>query len=340
MAGENLDLGDYNEAISGLAKALTMVRQAQLAADPLAASVELGLGAALAGSGHSGEATAHFRAALRINPQIALEARWAKPPMKEAFEKAKAAAGAPSAVPAEATPGTASSNGASANRSGGVKHDRFEEVLAARSVAPAKPAAAPAAAATPATAPTKTLPEPTLAPAAPERREEGPVTGISAKAMMPPQAGKALPITARVGSDVGTPARVMLFYRQAGESRYAEVPMASASEGFKAAIPAQDVRLPAVQYYVEARDAKNRPLARRGNPDRPLAIGVAEAPAEAAPAPARRKKLGSPPRPGDAAAPNQPGKTGVRAKKRGEDDENPFDSEHDPTKVVPKAPDR
>src|SRR5690348_13767430 len=50
-AGENLDLGDTNEAIAGLSRALGQVRQAQLVRDPIAANVEAMLGSALAIAG-------------------------------------------------------------------------------------------------------------------------------------------------------------------------------------------------------------------------------------------------------------------------------------------------
>src|SRR5262249_3595835 len=177
-------------------------------------------------------------------------------------------------------------------------------------------------------------PKPAAAGPPPEDAN-APVVGIRARAMVAAEAGRALPIQARVGADVGTPAKVMLFYRAHGGSKFTELVMSPNGEGYKAAIPAAEVKLPALQYYVEARDAKNRPLARRGNPDRPLAMPVAEP--EAAPPPPvakKAKKTAPPPEVAPTAAP-PPAKA---KKKAGEDEENPFDEEHDPTKVVPKAP--
>src|SRR5437899_12252727 len=67
-AGENIELGDYGEAVSELSRALTVIRQAQLVGDPLAARAEVTLGAALVGLGRRPDAVAHFRAALKLQP--------------------------------------------------------------------------------------------------------------------------------------------------------------------------------------------------------------------------------------------------------------------------------
>jgi hypothetical protein len=288
-AGENLDLGDTNEAIVGLGRALNQVRQAQLAHDPIAANVEALLGATLALAGKPNDAVAHFRAALRINAHVKVEERFWKPPVQAAFEQARgqvappvAAASPPSAEPKTAAP------------------------------PPPKPAAA----------------------GPPPEDDNTPVTGIRARAMVAAEAGRALPIQAKVGADVGTPAKVMLFYRATGGNKFTEVVMSPNGEGYKAAIPAGEVKLPALQYYVEARDAKNRPLARRGNPDRPLAMPVGE-PEAPPPPPVAKKAKKAAPAPEVAPTATPPAKA---KKKAGEDEENPFDEEHDPTKVVPKAP--
>jgi len=287
-AGENLDLGDYNEAIAGLSRALNQVRQAQLARDPIAANVEALLGATLALAGKPNDAVAHFRAALRINSHVKVEERFWKPPVQSAFEQAR----------------------------GQV---------------------APVAAANPPPAEPKTTAPPVPKPSAagpPPEDDNTPVTGIRARAMVAAEAGRALPIQAKVGADVGTPAKVMLFYRATGGSKFTELVMSPNGEAYKAAIPAAEVKLPALQYYVEARDAKNRPLARRGNPDRPLAMPVAEPDAPPRPTVAKKaKRTAPPPEVAPTAAPPAKAK-----KKTGEDEENPFDEEHDPTKVVPKAP--
>ena len=291
-AGENLDLGDTNEAIAGLARALTQVRQAQLVHDPIAANVEAMLGAALAIAGKPNDAVGHFRAALRINAHVKVEPRFWKPQVQEAFEQARA-----QAVPQPP-------------------------------VAAAPPPAEPKLAAAP-------PPRPAAAGPPPED-DSAPVTGIRARALVAPEAGRPLPIQARIGADVGTPAKVMLFYRPSGGSKFTEVVMAANGDGYKAAIPAAEVKLPSLQYYVEARDAKNRPLARRGNPDRPLAMPVGEPPEPAPVAKKSTRKTAPAPVVQPTAAP-PPTATAPR-KKSGEDEENPFDDEHDPSKVVPKAP--
>src|SRR5215831_3229516 len=92
-AGENLDLGDYNEAIAGLGRALNQIRQAQLTHDPIAANVEALLGATLALAGKPNDAVAHFRAALRINNHVKVEDRFWKPQVQAAYEQARTQVG-------------------------------------------------------------------------------------------------------------------------------------------------------------------------------------------------------------------------------------------------------
>ncbi|HJZ86003.1 MAG TPA: tetratricopeptide repeat protein [Polyangia bacterium] len=347
QAGENIDLGDYDEAIAGLARALGIIRQAQLASDPMATRVEVALGVALVGAGHRSDAVAHFRAAVRLNPSSQVERRWASAPVMSAFGEARGAApriaGPPppphqppeadETMPMEprAKAPAAPARPASAAAAPGKTKSAPAPVAAAAAAAPPDPPAAPAA-----------------APAPPED-DNAPVVGVRARALSAAEVGKPLAIQVRIGSDVGSPSRVVLLYRAPGGGKFAELPMAAdkAAGSYKASIPAQSVRAPAIQYYVEARDAKNRPLARRGNPDRPLVQGVAEPPPPPVAAPARKRRAPAAARPPEAPPPAAttspppaatPAAKPAKHTKLGEDDENPFDSEHDPTKVVPQAP--
>src|SRR5262249_31697819 len=104
VADENLDLGDTGEAIASLARALATVRQAALTSDPLAATVEGRLAAALALSGRASDAVAPFRAALKIKPDLTLEHRFERPIVKEAFEDARKAVLAATPPPPKAVP--------------------------------------------------------------------------------------------------------------------------------------------------------------------------------------------------------------------------------------------
>jgi hypothetical protein len=309
QAGENLDLGDTNEALGGLGRALSAVRQGGLTGDPLAADVEALLATTLAVAGRPSDAAAHFRAALRINPRVAPDRRFAgRPLVQAAFQEARGSQAVPAPRPGAAEASVPLS-APSANPTDGH-------------------AATPARRTTSAASPTSAAPPPPVAPASrPEEADDAKVVGIRARAVGGAEAGRPLAIQARVGEDVGKPARMLLFYRAAG-GRFQEVPMAANGDGYRAAVPGQGVQMPSLQYYVEARDGSNRPLARRGNPDRPLAIAVVEAPVAPAPAPVARKRA-------PAAAASRPA---PRPGQRREDEENPFDSEHDPTKVVPKSP--
>src|SRR5262249_35039245 len=163
-----------------------------------------------------------------------VEQRFWKPQVETAFEQARAQVGAPPLLVETTSP-----------------------------PAP-KPAADPPPPPAPAPRPLAPATLPKAAPPPPPHEDDNaPVVGIRARAMAGAEAGRPLPIQARIGADVGTPARVMLFYRTTGGSKFSELVMAPNGEAFKAAIPGAEVRLPALQYYVEARDSKNRPLARR-----------------------------------------------------------------------------
>jgi hypothetical protein len=168
---------------------------------------------------------------------------------------------------------------------------------------------------------------------------------VRARTVGDAQPGKPLAIEARIGEDVGTPAHVIVRCRGGASGRFEEIPMSAAAGGYKAQLPSRCVREPAVQFFIEARDAKNRPLARRGTPERPLVVAVSDAPAAPPPRPVAAARATEP----QAAMPavvaparSMPTARPVRAPTKksnpGEDEENPFDGAHDPTRVVPVAP--
>lgn len=88
----------------------------------------------------------------------------------------------------------------------------------------------------------------------------------------------AILIRAQLGSDLGA-TRLILFYRSAPGDDFVFVPMTPSDRGeWSATIPAEAVTGTRVEYYLEARDARRRPVARSASPEHPHQIAVVTSP--------------------------------------------------------------
>lgn len=90
-------------------------------------------------------------------------------------------------------------------------------------------------------------------------------------------AGQPISVPAQVGSNLQA-TRVFLFYRPPHREDFATVPMTRTRKGtYVGTIPGEAVSGHAVQYYIEARDARGRPLQNAGSPTSPNIITVTAA---------------------------------------------------------------
>src|SRR5215471_6546964 len=103
------------------------------------------------------------------------------------------------------------------------------------------------------------------------------IKGLVHKTVDEAPLGQPIPIKAQVGSDIAAQ-RVFLFYRTPDREDYATVPMTKNKKGvFTGTIPPEAVHGKSLQYYIEARDSRGKPLIGNGSPSSPNIITVAAA---------------------------------------------------------------
>src|SRR5579871_5384538 len=101
------------------------------------------------------------------------------------------------------------------------------------------------------------------------------VKGLQHTAIDEAPAGQDVAVKAQVGSDVQA-ARVFVFYRAGGQEDYVSVPMTARGSEWSAVIPGEAMEGKAVQYYIEARDQRGRPVIAAGTAASPFIIMVTE----------------------------------------------------------------
>jgi hypothetical protein len=124
----------------------------------------------------------------------------------------------------------------------------------------------------------------------PKRREAGGEPGIEHSPIDEALAGADITIQAQLKNGVQA-AKMLVFYRT-GHKEFTSVPMKREEEtgAWKARIPGASVSGRSVQYYIEARDAQDRPIVDAGSPASPYIISIdgttPRKPTPAAPTPA------------------------------------------------------
>src|SRR5439155_18916196 len=84
-------------------------------------------------------------------------------------------------------------------------------------------------------------------------------------------------VKVQVGSDVADKvSRVFLFYRPGGQEDFVSAPMSQIGSEWTGTIPGEAMEGKAVQYYLEARDSRGRPVIAAGNAASPFIIIVTE----------------------------------------------------------------
>src|SRR5439155_16562870 len=100
------------------------------------------------------------------------------------------------------------------------------------------------------------------------------VRGLQHNSVDESKEGVEVTIRARLGSDIAAQ-RMFLFYRAGGQEDYVSVPMTVGKSGeWTAVIPAEAVHGKSVQYYIEARDKRGRPVVASGTAASPYIISV------------------------------------------------------------------
>jgi hypothetical protein len=85
-----------------------------------------------------------------------------------------------------------------------------------------------------------------------------------------------IPLRAKLGSDVGA-TKVILFYRGSGQEDFLSVPMKHVGGAdWVGVIPAEAVNGRSLQYYLEARDARGRPVVDAGSAPSPYIIEITD----------------------------------------------------------------
>ncbi len=86
--------------------------------------------------------------------------------------------------------------------------------------------------------------------------------------------GEDVPLTATVEDPDGRTNQLVLAYRQGTNDVFQRLDCTPGVDGWSATIPGDDVQPPLVEYYFEALDANNLPIAARGDVAAPLRIAV------------------------------------------------------------------
>lgn len=108
----------------------------------------------------------------------------------------------------------------------------------------------------------------------PKRREAGGELGIDHSPIDEAPAGEDIPIQAQLKLGMQA-AKVLVFYRT-GHKEFTSIPMQreEVTGAWKARIPGASVTGRSVQYYIEARDAQDRPIVDAGSPASPYIISI------------------------------------------------------------------
>ena len=117
-------------------------------------------------------------------------------------------------------------------------------------------------------------------PKPPTGNEPTPPTGTEPKGLVHNPVDEArpnqpIPIRAQLGTDTGA-TRVYLFFRGGGQEDYVSEPMKQQGADWVGVIPGEAVTGRALQYYLEARDARGRPVVGSGSAPNPYIITINE----------------------------------------------------------------
>jgi hypothetical protein len=125
--------------------------------------------------------------------------------------------------------------------------------------------------------PVEKPPPPVEKPPPPKPPSPDEVKGLQHNPVDESRPNTPVPIRAQLGSDVGA-SKLFLFYRSSGQEDFVSVPMKNTGGAdWVGVIPAEAVMGRALQYYLEARDQRGRPVVGSGSAPNPYIIAINEA---------------------------------------------------------------
>ncbi len=271
QAMEDYDKLEFEQARKSLLDAVALLRRTGTDRTPQAARTYINLGMVYIALKDKGRGMQQWIKALQINPRAKLDPALATPELQPLWEAAVAQA---TGAPAPATPAEPATPAPSPQLPPTPAADP-----ALQSPTPPAPITTPA--------PMPISPEPTQAPPPSRPPTEGvddlldPVLKVELR-HVPVDDSRGnqrlnvyvTPVPVHQGA---VAARVTLYYRGAGQERFAEVPMVPSRRqqgDLLGQIPAEAVVGKSLQYYIQAFDGKGRVCGSQGSPENPLIIRI------------------------------------------------------------------
>ena len=263
-AMEDYDNLEFDAARKTLTEALALVRSAGLEDEghPVAAKTYLNLGIVYVGGFKDRDrGKMQFVRALRIMSNLRLDPSVATPELQEVFNEAlreaakgKTATGKPDDKGKGSDkgegPGKGAREGADKGR-GPAKGEEGSKKPGRQSVNPDE-----------------------IEPSGEK------VEGVFHEPLVESPAGMPVLVKAEVAQELGA-TKVLLFYRGPGSEDYVVIPLAKNKKGvYVGTIPADQVKGRVIQYYIEARDARGKPLAASGSWGSPHIMSIIPATGE------------------------------------------------------------
>jgi len=247
-AMEDYDSLEFDSARKTLVDAVAMLRANGVDETPLAAKTYINLGIVyIAGFKDVNRGKQQFVNALKINPDAKLDPALATPELEEAFDAARKQAGVKKKPPPVEPP-----------------PPKPVETPKPKPKPPEEPPPPPEP-------PPK--PEP---PPEPEPPSQDEVKGLQHNPVDEVRPNQPILVKALLGNDVGA-TKLFLFFRGSGQEDYVSLAMKHTKGAeYVAQIPAEATSGRALQYYLEARDQRGRPVVGSGSAPNPYIITISE----------------------------------------------------------------
>jgi outer membrane biosynthesis protein TonB len=271
-AMEDYDSLEFESARKTLIDAVAMLRANGYDESPIAAKTYINLGIIyISGFKDRNRGIQQFVNALKINGNARLDPSLATPELDEAFAQAQKQVGGRARPPApppepvlpkpEPIP---------------PKPEPIPPKPKAKPPEEPPPPPPPPPPPKPKAKPPEPKPEPPKPPPEPEPPSPDEVRGLQHNPVDESQPNKSIGIKAQLGSDTGA-TRMYLFFRGGGQEDFISVPMKrTRGAEWSGTIPGEAVSGRALQYYIEARDARGRAVVGSGSAPNPYIIAITE----------------------------------------------------------------
>jgi hypothetical protein len=266
-AMEDYDSLEFDSARKTLVDAVAMLRANGVDETPLAAKTYINLGIVyISGFKDVNRGKQQFVNALKINPDTKLDPAVATPELEEAFEAARKQAGVKKPPRHEEPPPPP------------PKHEEPPPPQPKHNPPPPppkheEPPPPPPKHEEP---PPPKHEEPPPPPPEPEPPSPDEVKGLQHNPVDEARPNQPIGVKALLGSDVGA-SKLFLFFRGSGQEDYVSLAMKHTKGAeYVAQIPGEATSGRALQYYLEARDQRGRPVVGSGSAPNPYIISISE----------------------------------------------------------------